>query len=404
VLPAGGANYTSVHAFDNHYLLGNGLNPGNYNQTLVAPNFHQPMTQTYTIGTQYQINRFLVGEVRYTGAHTSGDFQSVNANPNIAAAIKAFPSYFGGVSYCQDATQVGYNHLSCTATNVRSRLNTSFEIYNGLQTQLTTRDYKGVTATLAYTWSRTVDNASEVYGTAGAGTTVAFSQNPLNTNTAERGVSGNSYPNVTSLGLTYVLPWLAHDHGFKGKLLGGFQLNTIYLFNSGQPFTPEQYYFEGSYCDISFGTAFIGNQDACRPILANPTANIHSVGVNVGGGVYQDYATGNTAARSSFHWLINNQAEANALGNPFPGVSRNTLRGDTTNNADISIFKNTKINERVNLQLQLTAFNALNRAAYGVADAEIEDEASPAAPNSFLNNAYGFGSNRNIQLGAKIQF
>jgi len=399
ILPTGGANYTSVHAFDNHYLLGNGLNPGSYNQTLVAPNFHQPKTQTYTLGVQYQVGRYAVAEVRYVGAHTSGDFQSINANPNIAAAIKAFPSQFAGVSYCTDPTQVGYLHLSCAATNVRSRLNTSFEIYNGLQTSLTSRNYHGLTATLGYTWSRTIDNASEVYGTGGAGTTVAFSQNPLNNNTAERGLSGNSYPNVTSLGLTYIVPFLQHQHNLKATLLGGFQLNTIYLFNSGQPYTPEQAYFDGSYCDINFGTTFIGTPDACRPILSNKAANPLTVGVNVGGGVYQDYNSGATGARSSFHWLVNNQAEANALGNPFPGVGRNTLKGNTFNNADMSIFKNNKISERINLQLELTVFNALNRSYYGTPDAFIDDEGS-----SFGLNRYNGGTNRNVQLGGKVQF
>jgi outer membrane receptor protein involved in Fe transport len=399
VLPTGGANYTSVHAFDNHYLLGNGLNPGSYNQTLVAPNFHQPKTQTYTLGTQYQIGRYAVAEVRYVGAHTAGDFQSVNANPNIAAAIKAFPSQFPGVTYCTDATQVGYQHISCAATNVRSRLNTSFEVYNGLQTSLTSRNYHGLTATLGYTWSRTIDNASEIFGTAGAGTTVAFSQNPLNTNTAERGLSGNSYPNVTSLGLTYIVPFLKNEHNLKATLLGGFQVNTIYLFNSGQPYTPEQAYYDGSYCDINFGTAFIGTPDACRPILSNKAANPTTVGINVGGGVYQNFATGANGARSSFHWLVNNQAEANALGNPFPGVGRNTLVGNTFNNADISVFKNNKITERINLQLQFIAYNALNRAYYGTPDAYIDDVGS-----SFGLLSYNGGSNRNIQIGGKVQF
>jgi hypothetical protein len=295
---------------------------------------------------------------------------------------------------------VDVGHLNCGSTLVRLRANTAFEIYNGLQTQLTTRNYRGLTATLAYTWSRTIDNASEIFGTNGIGTTVAFSQNPLDPNVGERGVSGNSYPNVTSLGLTYVAPWYSQNHSLVGKLLGGFQFNTIYLFNSGQPYTPYQAVGDtgGSFCDSTFALSFAG-PDTCRPILANKNAPLGTVGVNTGKGVYVDNFTLLPVARSSEHWILNNTAEALAIGNPYGGVGRNTLRGDSFNNVDISVYKNTHINERVNVQLQFTLFNALNRAFYSAPDAQIEDSGT-----SFSNFTQAVGSNRNATVGARVLF
>ena len=423
-IPTGGASYSSVHALDNIYLTGtpgttSTLDPGNFNQTFVGNNFKQPVTQTYSLGIQQQIGRIAVVEARYVGAHTSGDFQSLNTNPAIGAAQKTFPQFasFSGYTPCTTAGTPGLNssysvsvngvttpngRINCANSNVRTRSNTSFEIYNGLQTSLTTRNYRGLTANFSYTWSRTIDNASEIFGTNGAGTTVAFAQNALDSNIGERGVSGQSYPNVTSLGLTYVDPHFKKNHSFVGKALGGFQLNTIYVFNSGQPYTPYQAAapsgVEANFCDYLFDATFAG-PSSCRPILANASAPLSSVGYNAGGGVYKDIYSGATVTRASEHWLVNNVAEALALGTPFPGVGRNTLRGNTYNNLDASIFKNNQVTERINLQLQATFFNALNRGYYGSPDAAIEDSGS-----TFANLTGNGGSNRNVLLGAKVQF
>ncbi len=413
-VPTGGSNYTSVHAQDTQYLP-IGANPGQFNQTLVPSNFRQPYTQTYSLGTQYEVGRFFVAEVRYVGAHTTGDFQSANANPQFAAAAAAFPAFFSGLTPCSTATSTlatkgDVGHLHCGQTNVRLRENTAFEIYNGLQTQVTTRAYHGLTVNASYTFSRTIDNASEVFGSGtGAGSTIAFSQNPFNINEQERAVSGNSFPNVTSVGLSYVDPHFKQSHSFAGRALGGFQFNTIYLFNSGQPWTPTQAVGDsgGSFCDSTFNSAFIG-LDSCRPVLNNPAAPIGSVGYNAGNGVYRDRGTGAIIAPNSEHWLVNNQAQAIALGTPYPGVSRNTLRGDSYNNVDLSIFKNNQITERLNLQLQFQVYNALNRGYYNIQDDSIDDAGSTFA--NFMGNSGsvrsvgGSPTNRSATLGARIIF
>ena len=84
--------------------------------------------------------------------------------------------------------------FNCGQTNVRTRANTAFSIYNGLQASLTTRNFHGVTATAAYTYSQTIDNSSEIFGTFGGGNTVAFAQNPFNNNIGERAESGYLLP------------------------------------------------------------------------------------------------------------------------------------------------------------------------------------------------------------------
>ena len=173
-----------------------------------------------------------------------------------------------------------------------------------------------------------------------------------------------------------------------------------------------------SFCDFGFSQVF-GN--SCRPVLSNPQAPLSSVGINTGAG-YINYATGQPISLSSVHWLWNNQYEAIARNNPFPGVGRNILRGDSFNNLDLTVGKSIKLTERISASLQVSAFNALNRGYYGTPDANIEDTLYPAfygIPNSFLTNYYqggggespsaggAFGQgpgNRSIQLAGKIVF
>ena len=413
-IPQGGASGSSVHALADRYLLNvpagqDGLNPGSFNQTLVDKNFNQPLTQTYSFGIQKEVGRIGVAEVRYVGAHTSGDFQSIDANPYIADTVAAFPNYYGNIKPCATSTLPAFprrgadlGRLHCGQSNVRARLNTAFEDYNGLQTSFNTRGYHGLTANFSYTYSKTIDNASEIFSTFGGGNTVAFASDPLNPNEGERAVSGQSYPNVTSLGLTFVDPHFRHSHSFVGRVLGGFQLNTIYLFNSGQPYSASQF-LEGSFCDTAFNAAFIG-ADSCRPILVNAKAPIESVAIygpitKNGPNVYSDYSSGQVITSTTDHWLINNQAAAIQAGTPFPGVGRNTLRGDSYNNLDASIFKNNKLSERFNLQLQLTVFNVLNRGYYGGPDPFVEDTGTFA--NVTNNNGL---AQRNVQLGGRLLF
>ncbi len=78
---------------------------------------------------------------------------------------------------------------------------------------------------------------------------------------------------------------------------------------------------------------------------------------------------------------------------------------DSYNNMDASVFKNNKINERFNLQLQLQAtfFNALEprhttaHLTYAIEDAVRATAPSPTSPETR-------GSNRNVQLGARLLF
>jgi hypothetical protein len=433
-LPSNGFTFGSVQALDDQFIPTGGdprLNP----TTLVPLNFRNPMAETYTLGFQYQVFPSAVAEVRYLGNHTFGQFQSTNSNPDILDVQNAFPNYGAGITLCTDPTGNGYTRPNCNYNAVDTVANTAFSIYNGLQTSLTIRDFHHWTGTASYTYSRTIDNVSEIFSTNAGGTTNAFAQNPLNSDVAERGVSGNSYPSIWGVQMAYNEPWFSDQHGIVARALGGYFFNAFYQYNGGQPFNPFQNSLAQSpfvnssdplastnFCDFVFAEEISGTGNSqCRPILANKSAPMTSVGINTGTGGYINYVTGVAQPRSAFHWLWNNKYEAMALNNPFPGVGRNILRGDSFNNLDLTVGKKVRITERVSMLLEMAAFNALNRAYYGTPDNNLEDSLYPlsGSPNSFLLNTfegYSGGSaaaggayfqgagNRNVQLIGKIVF
>ena len=93
-----------------------------------------------------------------------------------------------------------------------------------------------------------------------------------------------------------------------------------------------------------------------------------------------------------------------------PGdMGRNSVIGPSFVNSDLSLIKDTKISERVNLQFRAEAFDVFNHPNFG--DLNLSLAPNPANPNTnfgvitstrFPNG--DFGSARQLQLALKLEF
>ncbi len=402
---------TGVRA-QNLPLIPRGANPGLRNQTIVAPRFHNPYSEQYSLGVERQITSKIAAEVRYVGNHTVGNFQSIDANPDVTNLEASFPGLVPPVAVCPAGTiSAGRARADCSRTNVRSRTNGAYSIYNSLQTRLDFQNFHNLTAGISYTYAQNIDNASEIFGTFGGGNTNAFSQNPFDTKLAERGLSGTSYPNVASMYYIYDLPWFKQQQGFVGHLLGGFQVNGVYRYRSGQPFTAVQN-LQNTFCDFTFNASFIG-ADTCRPLVGNPLAPLTSLGQcttatfpNCG---LVNAATGAPTTLSAVRFIINDNNASTFFGSPFGrAVGRNTLRSQPFNNLDFGVFKNLKITERITTQLQMNAFNLLNHQYRGTGDTFVDDAPLTLKDGSqvpaFANNIVNSSGRRTMIFGVKLIF
>jgi hypothetical protein len=395
-------------------------NPGFADQTQVSQNFHNPYSEQWNFGIQRAFKSNIVGEVRYVGNHGVGEFQALNGNPALGALIAGgFSNVIpAGLTPCTNPSAPGFanGNVNCNFSNVIQYANTASSNYNGLQSELRIGGWHGLSATGTFTWSHAIDNASEVYSTLAGGNTLSFAQNPFETGGPERANSGTDFPYVAGVAIVYAIPYQKGQQGFKGHLLGGWEVNTTYRYTSGQPFTVIQNYpANGSYCDPT--GLWGGQHDACRPILSNASLPITSVGQYCDGTVatcptgatgtgalalgslvnFTDpcFGTGGTASQcpvspiTGAHWIHNDPIAATYLGTPFAGVGRNTLRGQPISTANLSVFKNIKMTERLTGQLQVTAYNIMNTQFLGVPNPILDTIADTVnGTPEFLNTGF----------------
>src|SRR5262249_24559564 len=146
-------------------------------------------------------------------------------------------------------------------------------------------------------------------------------QNPFNGSQPERAVSGLDYPNLASIYMLYDLPWFHDQQGILGRVLGGWQINPVWRFASGQPYTVIQTRLfdpQAGICDPSgvFSTTF----SACHPFLSNNAAPIDTVGqctdFSAPGCGLVNFYTGNPIAASAVHWIANDTNSQKFFGNP----------------------------------------------------------------------------------------
>lgn len=436
-LPSSGSILSSDYRAFNLPNLPTGGDPGQDVQDSIPSNFRTPYVQTYTLGIQHQIGNAAVGEIRYVGAKTTDDFQSTDANPFLLPVAAAFPKLISASSLCSNPLADGFGRPNCSAGDLSDFTNGGWANYNALELNLTTQNYHGLTSTVSYTFSKAMNNATDGFrSTGGGGSTIAYPQNPLNPSAGERGLSGNDFPNTVGIGFTYDVPKLVKGESFLGRLTNGFLLSGLYRYRSGQVYTPYQPIDldgntgDSSFCDGAFNANVIG-VDTCRLVLSNKNAPINTIaylnpytgGQDPSTGnplpgtpeyvVYNsdgfdtsgNYSPGTPTDPTKAHWIINNQAYALSVGNPYPGSSRSLLRGQTFSDLDTTIMKNFKVTERLGLQLSMAAYNVLNQQFRGVGNPFI------GASNFTSNAENGSGSipgdtsgNRFVILGGKVIF
>jgi TonB dependent receptor len=422
-LPASGflgSDVRAAHLGD----IPRGVNPGFRNFTQVASDFHEPYAQEWSLGVQHEITSKFVLETRYVGNRVVGNFQTVNANPSLKGLIaNGFSSFIpAGVTECTTAGTPGFasGRANCALTNVRNRENTAFSTYNALQTQLRFRNFHGLSGGVSYTFSKTMDNSSEIFSTFSGGNTVAGSQNPFDTNQAERALSGLDFPHTASLYFVYGLPFFKSQHGFVGHLLGGYEASGTWRYSSGQLWTPAEFVGNNTSCQTAFDTAFFSQVSTCRPFAGNPRAPVDSVGQCTDPTLPDcgliDFNSGATTTASAVRWIFNDNTSAAFFGTPYGNVGRNPgVRGDSVNTVSLDLAKNIKFTERLSLKLEAQAYNLLNHRFLGLPDPFIEDgnlSVGGTFGNNFSNNSGGDYTNavntglgrRRLILAARIIF
>jgi outer membrane receptor protein involved in Fe transport len=422
------------------------LDPRYLQRTDVAPDFHSPFAQQWSFGMQRLFGRKHIAEVRYVGNKGVGLFQNVNGNFFIAPLVNGFtrsgltfPSFAnllpaGTVAQVctNDPATVAVDESACNGRQFRTggvttRANSAGSNYHSMQARYNGRFFKdSFLMGASYTWSKTIDDASEIFAFADIFSPNA--QNPFCLNSCERSLSNLDRPHAFSMNFVFDVPFFKAQKGFVGHLLGGWQFNSVYLLTSGSAFTPNN----NIAGNLGLGTTYLTSGD--RAFMGNPNADRGSVAISqldafmvfaipcnpnpctiANRGFWsmnQLQATGLSVAvnPSDVRYVINGPGSALYFGTPFGNAPRNTERGPILNNLNFSVFKNIRVMENVKIQLRGEAFNVLNHPNPGVGVASggflpnINLTAAGVAGAEFNNYDDISYANRVIQVGLRIVF
>jgi len=440
------------------------FDPRGFGSTTVSPDFGPDRVHQWSFGLQEEISRNAALEVRYVGNHGTRLFQTIDGNPYILGLANTYPDLVpAGLKPCS-ASQADIPQLvgrvNCTSgALVRERGNTGYSDYHGLQIELRSRSlWNQLTLQSSYTFSKTTDNTTEIGATGAAGNTSALSQSQVDFTDQEHGLSGLDFPHKWALSFVEELPFLRNRGGFVGHALGGWRASAVYILSSGQPYTAVQFGIScaagGDICsdpsptnpyDPAFNATFALPDGSLRPFLGSNSAPVQTVGIfakdicasdtsgnlcgnpaispttlislnqfNQGftgtkttdsGQVVSDPAhAAQIVTNDQVRFIANTPAATAVFGTPFGNVGRNTLRDGHTNVLNFSVFKVTKLSEKLNLQFHADFLNALNHPNYSSVDPFIDDAGRASEVTGFANpHLFGF-SNRTISFGAKLFF
>jgi hypothetical protein len=231
--------------------------------------------------------------------------------------------------------------------------------YNALALKLEKRFSHGLTVTMAYTWSKLIDDASTYFSQTiftGPTLTTIGAADAFNRN-LERDVSSGDIPRVFSAGWVYQIP--------RWKKISGWEIGGLVRVQSGDAVPISQ----ATNFNSAFGFA-----------LQRPNRI----------GDPNDFA--NRSASEWFNVADFTTAPQFTLGNS----SRNPIRGPGLQNADLMIGNTFRLTERMSLEFRAEVFNVSNTPPLNDPNA------------SFGSAAFGTittaGNPRDFEFAAKLHF
>jgi outer membrane receptor protein involved in Fe transport len=334
-------------------------------QTLISPTLVNPYYQRWSVGVQRQLPGKLVLDASYVGSKGTKLFVNEDWNPTVPPALRITPAgATTGLSGRLDNLQ--------GARTVRG--NSGSSSYNSGQFLLQRRFADSFTLSGAYTWSKLIDNGSEVFATAIISGGSSNPQVPyiLGGLPNERAVSLFDRPHRAVITYVFETPWFRNQHGFTGRLLGGWELSGVTTFESGAPYTVtngvDANGLSGSFPDRpdfnprgQAGVRAVPVTDAnnCITGYVNPDAGDAPI----------DPATAQYIGLPAF--VAGRPCSVQRNGN----LGRNTARTPGTNLWNLNLLKRINISETKKFEFRTEFYNVFNHPNY------LQGSISPFSPS-----------------------
>jgi hypothetical protein len=327
------------------YPLPDGISINYFTQPLSA--YRIPGSYFWNIAVQQRFSANLSLEVAYVanvGRHLTEEINMNQATPG--------PGDFG--------PRERYFVLYGLSQYIGQYCNCDTSSYNSLQTKLTKRFSRGLDFILNYTWGKAMTNTE-----GGSAFGDVFNIR------ADHAAASWDRQHVVTFQHDWDLPFGADRHWKLGGskianlVAGGWRLSGIHTFESGLPFTPSVQ--NAPLLNANFGARadLVGD-----PYVSDPSAAMWF----------------NPAAYSQPQTPYRN-------GN----AGRNSLRGPSFYNSDVSLAKNLLSSEKRSLEVRADVFNVFNHPNLGLPNGQIDT--SNAGQITYLQ-----GAMRQMQFGLHFKF
>ena len=363
-----GVPFTATSSFVNPSILPvlPQASPRNMDPHLVTPYYEQA-----SFGFQYEISKNSSLEADYIGTFGKKLLGIVDANtfdgrtacPELGAPYASntpcgAAGFVSGFSEARPNTAIADDNL---------RTNAFSSIYHGLQVILRKRFTNGLQFNANYTFSKTLDQLSDVFG----GKQGGYPTDNENV-WSDYGLADFDLKQRFVTSFNYELPF------FRGnRWLGGWSVSGIVTLQSGQPFSVVD---TCGTCDT--------NQDGIfgdRASYSGQTIVGHGSPAN-------GYLVQSAFSQTMCPPTVNEGLWCEG------GSSRNAFLGPGYKNVDFGVAKKFRINDRVGLTFAANFFNLLNHPDFSNPDNDLNDGATFGLSLSTINQA------RITQLALRLDF
>jgi hypothetical protein len=349
----------------------------------VDPNIVNAYAHFWSAAFERQLSANSIASIEYSGSAGRNLYSIANINRSGSENVYLGKGPVSDVFGTGDLVGVGrLNNNGAAAINFRGsdgRSNYHAMILSYDNSRV--RTY-GLRMGLRYTLSTTKDNLSSTFSEDQNGNFNLGYLDPFNPD-LDYGHSNNDVRHRFVANFTWDIPAPKSASGWMKQLVGGWELNGIFVARSGAPFSVYDCTFAINVCS--------------RAILSNA--------VNFNGNVSHD-AVGVADIPNRYKFidlssLTPGEFRDGNLSAEFPTFpsnmsERNAFRGPGFWNIDSAIFKNFPISETKRIQIRFETYNTFNHANLGISGGEAE-------VNTGFVPAF-FDGRRNVQIAGKFIF
>ena len=342
---------------------------------MVDPLWKNPYSEQYNLGLEQQFGDRTVFSLNYVGSASHrmdvGGWYNTGT-PCTTCASFASRGTNTGQPFPYTVPQKSWDHSAASAS------------YNALQASLVRRFDSGLGYTIAYTWSKTLDEGGDGY----FGVEGGVPEDPYNPK-GSRGPASFDIPQILTANVIYELPFgtgkqFSTGNRFADYVIGNWQVNGIFSARSGQHINVTA---AGDIANTGNGGTYeradlVGDPFQSGPIAGNPGCTPPA---------------GQT--RTRLQWF-NPCAFATPKIGTLGNAPRNFIQAPNYWGLDTSVHRLFPIRESLALKIDVEAFNVLNHPVLGSPASSVT---TPASFGQISTLAFG-NAQRILQFAAKLQF